>query len=242
MFRRILGWLSHRRLIARMAKQWGPEFATPGFQLTYEEVERQTVKCKVGASDELRELCSYRLRAMGFPTDKAYSLWCKWVDGRIALLGNSFTINNAGYLIVKEEGQDGELVLSFGNMFRGEPIERALTSSDQMIRVLGEVIPFPLEGKGKAGAQLSLRLLTPTGLAFVMHGRGFQPDEEIRALSQSGHEVIQVPLQAGSNGEFVMFWYPGVVGLQGGSAVFTAEAKADTLTLRYEWGTAMERV
>ena len=99
------------------AISWEPATTTSGVQIKFE---------KSGGA-------SYKLRGTGFPVDKKYVLMIKWIDGKAGVI----PIDNIQSLL------DGKFSFSYDNLYRGEPIEYAVISSDETIRAYARLIPYP---------------------------------------------------------------------------------------------------
>lgn len=155
----------------------------------------------------------------------------KWLDGKIENIPVEYAF------------LEGNLTLSYHHYFRGEPIDYALISTDQTVRVYAQLTPFPLEAKSEGGCKLSMTLLSPNLRTFVITGEGFKPGETVTTISKSDSEIIEkegIALGDGRINTFIID--PGVVGKTGGTATFQASSKTCNVTVSYEWGTAMKRV
>lgn len=222
---------------------WAPNFVTPGVQLTFQEQSQTTVKGKPAVT--------YSVDATGLPKDKTYALWQKWLDGKIALMGQ-FHFDNSGVLVgfYGEQSINPKIPLSplskstfyFSQMFRGEPANFTLVSTDidQTVKAFAHFVPFPLQAKGNRSCRLSMELLSPKGRLVGFMVEGFKPDEEVTTVSKSGGEILKEKQKAPANGRFAAIVDPGVIGSTGGSASFQASGEACEVILNYEWGTAMK--
>src|SRR5574337_1211097 len=134
-----------------------------------------------------------------------------------------------------------KVTFHFYKMFRGEPANFALVSTDidQTVKAFAHFVPFPLRAKGDSGCSLSMELLSPKGRLLGFIGEGFKPDEEVTTVSRSGGEIQEGKQKATADGKFAAFIDPGVIGSAGGVASFQASGEACEVILNYEWGTAM---
>jgi hypothetical protein len=169
--------------------------------------------------------------------------------GKIALFGQ-FHFDDSGVLVGSlgsERSINQKIPLSKGTfyfyqMFRGEPADFALvsTDTDQTVKAFAHVVPFPLRAKGDSGCSLSMELLSPNGRLFGFIGEGFKPNEEVTTISRSASEVLEKKQSASTEGRFGSIIDPGVIGTTGGAASFQASGEACEVILNYEWGTAMK--
>lgn len=220
---------------------WIPKFGTPGVRVTFQEKSQTTV--------EGRPAVTYSADATGLPRDKTYALWQKWLDGKMALFGQ-FHFDASGVFLgsLGSEGSTNQKIplskvtFHFYQMFRGEPANFALvsTDTDQTVKAFAHFVPFPLQAKGDGGCSLSMELLSPIGRLFGVIGEGFKPDEEVTTVSRSGGEILEEKQKATADRRFAAFIDPGVIGSAGGSASFQASGEACEVILNYEWGTAMK--
>lgn len=90
---------------------------------------------------EKKSESSYTMRVSGLPKDKDYVLWMKWIDGRT--WNESVPDTNALF--------EGKSVFTYHHVYRGEPLDYAIISSDQAVRAYAQLIPFPLEAIGEGG-------------------------------------------------------------------------------------------
>jgi predicted enzyme related to lactoylglutathione lyase len=220
---------------------WIPKFATPGVRLTFQEQSQTTV--------EGRPAVTYSVDITGLPKDKTYALWQKWLDGKIALFGQ-FHFDDSGVLVgslgsersINQKMPLSKVTFHFYQMFRGEPANFALVSTDidQTVKAFANFVPFPLQAKGDGGCSLSMELLSQKGRLFGFMVEGFKPDEEVTTVSKSGGEILEEKQKAPADGRFAAIGDPGVIGSAGGSASFQASGKACEVILNYEWGTAMK--
>lgn len=210
---------------------WGKEFATPGAQIIYEEVERK--------AEDGKYVAVYKMRTTGLPKDKSYILWLRWIDNRYESSNNiEFNINDSGYVVFLGK----EFHIYFKRMFKGERIEQALVSSDGSVKVFSGIIPFPIEAKADGGCSLHIEISPPAGKIFNIIGEGFEPDEVITTISQSDGEVLENEQKVSQEGKFMAVIAPRVIGKSGGKASFTARGENCSVTIYYDWGTAMKQL
>jgi hypothetical protein len=198
------------------AISWEPVTPTPGAQIKLEK-----------ASDGF-----YVMRASGFPANKEYVLMMKYLDGKIGTV----PIADIQALL------GGKYSFVYSNVYRGEPIEYAVISSDGTVRAYTRIIPFPLEAKSKNGCKLVMSLVSPDLMNFAINAEGFGKGEVVKTTSRSGQETLVSNTTASEDGGFVVIIAPGVVGQTGGEATFEASSSSCTVQINYDWGTAMKRV
>lgn len=204
---------------------WDQKSSTPGAALAAQVVARR------------EHAVLYEFTVRGLPANKTYALWARWLDGEQGEIPHDLMIDSSGHVV---HGKN-RLIVNNHRMFKGEPVEYQLISSDGKARAFTRVVPFPLKATGKGNCSLTLQLVKENGRTFVVVGEGFSPEEEIQTQSVSGSEILRAEIRASKDGRFAAYVLPGVVGKTGGSARFTAIGKACGVTLHYKWGAAMQR-
>jgi hypothetical protein len=219
-------------------KEWATRFTSEGVEFAFEELERKTVP---GNSSVV-----YKFRFSGFPRDKTYALWAKWLDGKTVRFGE-FQVDDTGDLVGTVANDSRPIRMSkytvhFSRMYKGEPIIHALVSTDsaQTIKAFARTVPFPIRATGNGQCSLEAELLLPRGRPFAVMGHGFKPNEKIGTVSRSWPEVVKGNVEVEADGRFGSLVDPGVIGHTGGAASFTAVGESCEVTLQYEWGTAMK--
>jgi hypothetical protein len=198
---------------------------TPGMSLAYHEKSR-------GVENDL-ELVNYSLEASGFPEDKRYALYGRWMDGRSAELARGITIGESRGLVTSK---GDEFVLTLGRMFQGEFATFALVSEDGAAKAFVEITPFPIQAEGKGGCRLFVRPMDPKGQVFSITGSGFKPDKTLKTVSSSSNEVAYGSLKGRPDGTVKMVVFPAVVGRTGGDASFEASDSDCSVKIGYKWG------
>ena len=206
-----------------------PAAASP--RLRYEEKSR-------GVEQGL-EMVHYVLKTDGFPGDKRYALFGRWMDGRSTEVARGITIDESGGLV----SADGdEVTLSLGKMFAGEVATFALVSQDGASKAFVEITPFPIEPEGKGGCRLFVRPMDSKGQSFSITGTGFKPDKKLETISTSANEVAYGSVKGRPDGSVKMVIFPAVVGRTGGEASFEASDSACSVAVHYQWGDLMRTV
>jgi len=203
---------------------------TPGMSLAYHEKSR-------GTENDL-EMVNYSLEADGFPGDKRYALYGRWMDGRSAELARGITIGESGGLVTSK---GDEFVLALGRMFQGEFAAFALVSEDGASRAFVEITPFPIHAEGKGGCRLNVRPMDVQGQTFSITGSGFKPDKTLKTVSSSLNEVAYGSLKGRPDGTVKMVVFPAVVGRTGGDASFEASDSDCSVKIGYRWGDQLRR-
>ncbi len=202
-----------------------PTPAAASTRLQYEEKSR-------GVENGL-EMVRYALKTDGFPVDKRYALFGRWMDGRSAEVARGITIDESGGLV----SADGdELTLSLGRMFPGESATFALVSQDGASKAFVEITPFPIHAEGKGGCRLNVHPMDLKGQTFSITGSGFKPDKTLKTVSSSVNEVAYGSLKGRPDGTVKMVVFPAVVGRTGGDASFEASDSDCSVKIGYKWG------
>jgi len=163
---------------------WGPRYATPGVVLTLREI----------FNSRGSRVAGYKLEASGFPIDKIYNLWMhslgKVMDGDDASLYRiedapappyEYHINAWGKLIPANEFTILLDVYKFAKFTDGEWFGIALISTDRSVKGYAEVIPRPIEAT-KGTCRIWLKRVTLH--SYLVSGEGFEPGEEVTAISR----------------------------------------------------------
>lgn len=200
-----------------------PASASPHLQ--YEEKSRRV--------ENGLEMVRYALKTDGFPGDKRYALFGRWIDGRSAEVARGITIDASGGL-VSEDGD--ELTLSLGRMFPGESATFALVSQDGASKAFVEITPFPIQAEGKGGCRLNVHPMDLKGQTFSITGSGFKPNRTLKTVSVSVDEVAYGSLKGRPDGTVKMIVFPAVVGRNGGDASFEASDSDCSVKVGYRWG------
>lgn len=213
--------------------QWGVQHATPGTRIALEK--------RGDTSFDGRHVVVYGMQADGFPQNKTYVIWSRWLNGKMLPL-ERVRSDHGGNLIAPGGMPLNKMSFNFRQMYKGEPIEIAIVSSDGMVKAFTGSIPFPLKAEAKAGCSLTMQMLAPVGRRFVIAGNGFQAGEEVATMSRMSDKGQGRKLKASDKGGFIGTIDADEPGKAGGPASFRAAGKACSVTLQYEWGTAMKKV
>ncbi len=208
--------------------QWGPRYATPGVELTLQEVKRQRVSGKMRVD--------YTLLVSGFPEGKSFTLWAKPFGSSPILLKQfgELYVDPSGKFVAEKKTLRG-IHLSALDYSKGEPYEVALISTDQTIKAFAKVIPIPVATK-EGRCRLWMELVSANGTAFAINGEGFEPDEGVTTTSRSDGEVMESKHKASPEGKLFAIVFPAVIGKPAGSASYTVVSRFCSLTVEYEWG------
>ncbi len=227
---------------------WGPRYATPGVVLTLREI----------FNSRGSRVAGYKLEASGFPIDKIYNLWMhslgKVMDGDDASLYRiedapappyEYHINAWGKLIPANEFTILLDVYKFAKFTDGEWFGIALISTDRSVKGYAEVIPRPIEAT-KGTCRIWLKRVTLH--SYLVSGEGFEPGEEVTAISRfrpsllSRSKTIESKHTVLSDGHL-----PTIVirltaeGKRYGKASYTVIGKSCNLTVRYRKEPAGQR-
>jgi hypothetical protein len=183
----------------------------------------------------------YHLHATGLPADRSYRLELRRIDGSVVRMPLGSVHYDASGVLVSRLGPLDAQPLSYGPVFKGEPLTQALVAEDGSGQVVARIVPVPIEAEGAGGCAARLELLDGTGQVFMLSARGFRPGEVVRMVSRSEGETLTSTPKASPAGEVTVVLAPAAVGKTGGSASVSLASRACTVTVPYRWGTAMER-
>ncbi|PJD94190.1 MAG: hypothetical protein CK425_12000 [Parachlamydia sp.] len=159
-----------------------------------------------------------------------------------------FTRANLGDLIVNDEGQlvnpkSGQLLydtsLVSANCMNGEQCFFVLEAEDKKSCLIASFTPDPIEYGWGDGAYMQASVVTADTSIFAVAGKGFQPNEPLKMISENCGENLVHNFEAYPDGCFSMILMPRVVNVEGGSAKFIIQRKqSDEIgILKYLWGT-----
>jgi hypothetical protein len=143
------------------------------------------------------------------------------------------SIDGTGMVVRWEDQKTASF--SFGDSARGEALQFALISEDKTAVAFYKDIPYPLEAR-VGSYHIWVELWSTSGDQFLIWGEGFQPDEEIRTISDSYDVAVESKVKADSKGRFMTIVFPGIVGQESGQATFTAIGRSGEVKVWYQWG------
>ncbi len=139
-----------------------------------------------------------------------------------------------------ENGPDETVELALSGK-RGQPRRFVLMGENHRAVALGEVIPFPAEGRDGACAVEAV-MLEPMATAVLIVGRGFAPGEMVRDSTASYGEAHQGTKAADEKGETVSVILPFVAGHASGSTTVTLKGAHCAPRTSFTWGVYDEEV
>ena len=209
--------------------EWGPTYATPGLELTLEEVKRESIDNDAAVV--------YHLLASGFAGNKIYGVWVRRLGRAPELVLTDLHVHRSGSLILGRGRMLEEILFTAVRFARGEPYEIGVISIEGGLRAFAKSIPFPITAKGYGGrCRLTVELLSPKGTTFAIEGEGFDRHEELVTRSQSDGEVIEHTIETTRQEGFLTILLPAVIGVREGPATFSAMGKFCNATVEYQWG------
>jgi hypothetical protein len=210
--------------------QWGEKFNSPGTKLTYKEVGRTAIQS--------RTIITYNLFASGLPKGQHYILCILNVGSDPQAVADAY-LNGDGKVVNVLAGSERNIAEDpiNGKVFggKGEPIQLALISDDDRVRVFTEVIPFPIE-ETAGSCHLSAIETAPYYFGILIRGTGFQPDEELAIEEQSENESARLKAKADDQGRYNASLFPFVKGKKSGKARFVVSAKSCRIGIEFPWG------
>jgi hypothetical protein len=210
--------------------QWGEKYNSPGANLTYKEIGRTRI--------EGRTVITYNLFASGLPKNEHYVLCSLNVGSEPQAVTDAY-LNDEGKVVnvladpAHHVGEDPINVKAFGG--KGEPIQFALISDDDRLRVFAQVIPFPLE-VSSGPCHLAAIETGPYYYGMFIGLTGFQPNENLAIETQSGDEGGQTKTKANEQGSYNADLLPFVKGQRSGKAQFYVTAKSCKIGIEFPWG------
>ncbi|HSX25680.1 MAG TPA: hypothetical protein VLE89_01565 [Chlamydiales bacterium] len=155
-----------------------------------------------------------------------------------------FEVQEAGNLkIFDKNGVRFENEIPFvacDGLIVGKPILYAVVSKEKFTIATAEFIPYPLETKMEEGPQVSLVVTHPMLTRFQLRANGFDANERVKLIHQSGNQREEVVMFANEEGNFSFGLNPTVLGRLGGEANLTIERGGEEFSLDYPWGAKLE--
>lgn len=118
---------------------------------------------------------------------------------------------------------------------QGQPRRYMLIGADRKPVAMGEVVPFPVEGKDRR-CTVEAVALTPNSEAMLIVGRGFAPGEKLQLTSSSRGEVVKGAGNATAAGGYRTVILPYVRGFDEGVTQVTLKGAACSPQLKFRWG------
>lgn len=228
--------------------KWDDTFASPNTSLTLEETKRVPVS-------KVETAIWYRIKAVGFPSNEAYSLWVKRGlryfkrdakvkdDGLVEFKSASGKEDLTAIVILafhRDEGvavvhaSSGTNAMLMAGFADGHPLSVALSSEGSGKRAHAKAVPIPLRAEGAGGCSISAELQTESGLVFLIQAKGFVSGESVQLRSQYKKEVKDDTTQASQSGDITLpiMFGPG----DKGTASFTATTGTCSAKLEYKIG------
>ena len=163
----------------------------------------------------------------------------KNVGNKPSQFPGEWSINDAGY-VVNSGSQTSRMAVSTFKFARGEPLEVAMISRDKTITAFGKIFPHPIESR-RNGYHLWIEVGSRQNDMFIVWGEGFEPDEEVDAVSFSDSEAGKFRNRANDKGQLgPIIVLPAIVGKTSGLASITIAGKVGKITVAYEWGIPSE--
>jgi hypothetical protein len=209
---------------------WGERFSTQGAKLTSRELVRASVSG--------RTVVTYNLFASGLPKDQHYILWVLNVGAEPQPVADAY-VNQEGKIVNvladprRHIAEDPINVKVFGA--RGEPIQFALTSEDDRLRVFVQIVPFPMEVTS-GPCHLSGVQTAPYYSVVSINVTGLQPNEELILDQHSENEGAQTKANANDQGNYNVAILPFVKGKRSGKARFNLASKSCKIGIEFPWG------
>jgi len=222
-------------LLAKLQKYFGKDMNSPGVELSLKETNRSR------SGD--RTLVTYSLYGTGLPSDTTYTLIQVQLDGTMAKIMESVTLNSKGEAICA--GREGtckgngpndpiDLVVYAG---KGEPKRFGLVSDDEAhVKGFVAAIPFP-NAKSDKGCRLESIIGSPNGELTFIQGSGFDANAELTVDGESYGEKHNDKSTAQADGSYFSALMPYVAGKKSGKTTIEVKSKNCDPKLIFEWGT-----
>jgi hypothetical protein len=237
--------------MGELAKLWEANNSTPGLELTFKEVQRESLDQSHGEPAGKTGV-TYNLLASGFPKGPIFTLWVRTLGTEPRSMATGFSVDDSGKFAcltppAPPKTKDRTYApwcdkpLEVMNLLmvgaKGEPKRAALISQDFKVRSFAEIISFPIEATD-GPCRLTVELAEPVGEAFKIAGEGFEPNEEVSVTDQSEDEVLGIKDKADATGRIGALLLPAVLGKNSGAASWTVQSKACHVRVDYNWGKA----
>jgi hypothetical protein len=182
---------------------------------------------------------TYLLEFKNFRPGDLYTFYQLNVIGNKYYLGE-YVITEKGNLFSIKNGEFHEFFIHrFGEFINGEPAYFAMVSGDKNSCIASVITPNPIEFKWEDGAYVCLVMETLDASRFVLTGKGFKPNEQLIAKSESCDSQLTNVLNASADGTIVVNINATVMNEIGGRASITIqryEPDSQIGILKYLWG------
>lgn len=168
---------------------------------------------------------------------RQYTLYITNTRGDYGSMGE-FVADENGKLVNVTTGQFlSKLSFALGSFHRGEGCYYVLISEDKQESLSGHVVPHPYEHTFSDGAEFTITLISPDFSSFILVGKGFNPGENLKSISQSSGETLVTNFTVSNKGFFVSMLMPAVIGKNGGPATLTLQRdNGEKGSIHYKWG------
>lgn len=218
-----------------------------GAQLRHEKLSEEKIREKYGkeASDKLLHADNpiqgvINLHATGIQPGDRYTLYTVNALHNKTVIAE-FVADRKGLLNTIKDGVplSGFDLIQF-DLMNGEAIYFVLASASKKSCLPTQIIMDPIEFAWADGAYLYALLTTKDASLFTFIGKGFQPNEQLVVVSESGKEVVRSIAKTDDNGRWHGMTAPGVKGMRGGPASLSIQRSdtGETGKLSYLWGDA----
>jgi hypothetical protein len=206
-----------------------------GLRLRFEKVEDRAA----AGSD----LARYRVFAEGAPENKVYLLGVWPIGNNLSYGSQEIYANSQGLLMVHRptpeqeasfKAPGDELTLAPA-VNTAEPIRYILSSKDQLLSILGTLVPHPVFARDQE-CTLEVRLAEPDATAVVIVANGFPALAKIPLVLESEGETANLTMTTDGSGSAEVADFPSVLGKAQGTLKATAEGSNCLPSVLLPWG------
>jgi hypothetical protein len=182
----------------------------------------------------------YQLKVKNLKVDQSYIFGSRNMLHQVTQRASCHAHKTDDLMLFYEDGRKttlSEEKFFMDNICLGEKIEFFLISQDGKTCLKSEVIPHPIETKGKNGAYLTIAPTSAEAKSFRVEGNGFLFQEKLNYQSRSENEVMNHEISANEKGEIRLTLAPAVIGKKEGDAsIAITRENGEILSLNYCWG------
>jgi hypothetical protein len=227
---------SARQMLEVTRKWLKGELSTPGVSAEIREYSRKTV--------DGRLTVQYHVFVTGAPKDQSYTMVTWPINAR----GPSASLEGLSLLkdgLISCAGRTPEQCGDPNKIddpvewtfypATGEVFRMALISQDQKTKLFFAIVPEPV-AKSDNGCVLEAIRLLPKHELVLVHGKGFQPNEDLDFKSKTYDEERGGRSKADGQGEFVTGLMPFFKGKKSGTTNLELKGARCAPTLTFQWG------
>lgn len=156
------------------------------------------------------------LDATGLCPGDQYTLYAVNQAGDILCLGEYIVSNQLQLLTIQDNLPITNHLMDLKGFMKGEIISFALICNNKNLNAGVVVSPNPIETSWTDGATISVTSTSKQMEMFILEGKGFIPNEQVRFISESWDEVMENEYVIESDGLLTIILAPMTKGKDGG--------------------------